>query len=146
MRLIQLIYVSNAHHEMAAAELEAILEVAARENAARGITGMLLYANGSFLQILEGDPATVDGLIERISRDPRHANIFVIAREAIAERSFARWSMGFKRLGSADAQAHPAFAPFFTHGFNAEALGVRPGLALEMLTEFARNQAAGARI
>lgn len=146
MGLIRLIYVSNAHHEMAASELDSVLEASARNNATRGITGMLLYANGSFLQILEGEAAAVDEAFERIGRDPRHGNIFVLEREAVGERSFARWSMGFKRLGSADASAHPNYAPFFAHGFNAAALGVQPGLALEMLNDFARSQGAGARI
>jgi hypothetical protein len=146
MGLIQLIYVSNAEHEMESAELEGILEVSARNNAAGGITGMLLYANGSFLQILEGEAVAVDAAFERISRDPRHANLFVLEREAISERSFARWRMGFKRLGSADAAAHPAHAPFFAHGFDAAALGVRPGLALTILNDFARSQGAGGRL
>jgi hypothetical protein len=146
MGLIQLIYVSNAPHEMENAELTEILEVAARNNAAREITGMLLYANGSFLQILEGESAAVDAIFERISRDPRHANIFVLEREAISERSFPHWRMGFKHLGSADALAHPAHAPFFAHGFDAAALGVRPGLALQILNDFARSQSAGARV
>ena len=146
MGLVRLIYVSNAEHEMESGELERILEASARNNAARDISGMLLYAHGSFLQILEGAPAAVDETYERVSRDPRHKNIFLLEREPIAERSFARWSMGFKRLGSADAIAHPEYAPFFEHGFNAADFGVRPGLALEMLRDFARSQSAGGRI
>lgn len=146
MGLIRLIYVSNAEHEVEAAELARILEVSASNNLARGITGMLLYANGSFLQILEGEAAAVDETYERVSRDRRHANIFLLEREAIGERSFARWGMGFKRLGAADIAAHPAYAAFFEHGFNAADFGVRPGLALEILMDFSRSQGAGARI
>ena len=146
MGLIQLIYVSNAQHEVAAGELERILEASARNNAAHSITGMLLYANGSFLQILEGEAAAVDETFERVSQDPRHTNIFLLEREAIGERSFARWSMGFKRLDAADIAAHPAYAAFFEHGFNAADFGGRPGLAVEMLNDFARSQSAAARI
>lgn len=146
MDLIQLIYVSNAQNEMATAELESLLAVAARNNSACGVTGMLLYAHGSFLQILEGEATAVDTTFAHICRDPRHTNIFILAREAIGERSFARWSMGFRHLGHADSVAHPAYAPFFEHGFDAAAFGVRPGLAVNMLNDFARGQSAAARL
>jgi hypothetical protein len=54
--------------------------------------------------------------------------------------------MGFRRLGGADSDAHPAYAPFFEGGFKAADLGARPGLVLELLNVFARTQSAAARI
>jgi Sensors of blue-light using FAD len=146
MGLIQLIYVSNSLHEATAAELDDILASSARNNGAHQVTGMLLYAAGSFMQILEGEEKAVDETYDRVSRDPRHTNIFVLEREPIAERSFEQWKMGFKRLGAAEAAAHPAYAAFFEHGFKAADIGARPGLALDMLIDFGKTQRAGARI
>jgi hypothetical protein len=140
MSLIQLIYVSTASEELGAADLDRILDVSARNNSEKGITGLLLYAGGSFMQVLEGDETAVDTIFRQILQDPRHRDITVLDRAPIAERSFARWSMGFRRLGDAEATTHPAYSPFFQHGFDAAGIGARPGLALEMLKAFARGQ------
>ncbi len=142
LALVQIIYVSAARPEASAAQLDAILEAAARHNQRQGITGMLLYAGGSFLQVLEGEEEAVDETFRRISRDARHAGIMVIQREHVAERSFSQWNMGFRRLKTEDAAAHPAYAPFFEHGFDARQIGARPGLAMEILAEFAHGQRA----
>ena len=146
MSLIQLIYVSSASHELGQDELDSILDAAACNNAALQVTGMLLYAGGSFMQILEGEAAAVDQIFERVSHDSRHANIFVLERDSVSRRSFARWHMGFKRLDGRDAAEHPAYAAYFGHGFNAADFAAHPGLAVDMLNDFARSQRAGGRI
>lgn len=144
MTLIHLIYVSTAQRECSATELDAILAASVRNNQRLGITGMLLYANGSFLQVLEGEQAAVEETFERVSADGRHTGVFVIDRAPIAQRAFSDWSMGFRRLRTEDAAAHPAYAPFFEHGFDIRRIGARPGIAVELLTEFAQSQRAAA--
>jgi hypothetical protein len=138
--LSQLIYVSTAQKLFEdSVELDRILVSSARNNAAREITGMLLYAGGTFLQILEGEEAAIAEIWERISQDPRHFGISVIDRSQISERSFGGWHMGFRRLGPSDAEAHPAYAAFFRHGFDAESIGAKPGVALDILKAFAER-------
>lgn len=139
MALIHLIYVSTAREEFDTPELDRILDTAVRRNGERNVTGMLLYAGGTFMQVLEGAAADVDETFARICRDQRHTDIIVIEREPIAARSFATWSMGFRRLGAADAGASPGYAPFFAQGFDAAAIGAKPGLALELLVGFRRG-------
>lgn len=139
MPLEHLIYVSSATHEMDTPALDAILAAAHRNNPPKGLTGMLLYARGSFLQILEGEPAAIDETFARISRDPRHRGLIEIERAPIEARSFAKWSMGFRRLGEAETTTHPGFAPVFTQGLDAGPLGIRPGLALDLLRSFAED-------
>lgn len=136
MPLIHLIYVSTAREEFDTPELDRILDTAVRRNGERRVTGMLLYAGGTFMQVLEGEAADVDETFARICRDRRHTGIILIEREAIAARSFDTWSMGFRRLGTAEAGASPGYAPFFAHGFDAAAIGAKPGLALELLLGF----------
>lgn len=142
MPLIHLIYVSTAPVELDTVELDRILETAARRNGQQDISGMLLYAGGSFMQVLEGEAAAVDETFRRVEADPRHKDVIVLERAPIAERSFARWSMGFKRLGAQDAATHPGYAAFFTRGFDGAGIGARPGLAMEMLLDFGRAQRA----
>lgn len=140
MALIHLIYVSSATAACDVAELENILVASARNNTPLQVTGMLLYAEGNFMQVLEGEEAAIDETYARIARDHRHTDIFVIEREPIEQRSFDQWSMGFRRLGASEALAHPAYAPFFEHGFDAAKIGAQPGLALDMLKEFGLDQ------
>jgi hypothetical protein len=102
--LIQVIYSSFASKHFMEEELPELLTHAREANAARGITGMLVYVNGNFLQVIEGEAAAVDELFATISDDPRHKRVFVIVREPITQRSFSDWSMGFKALLVADVE------------------------------------------
>ena len=136
MALIQLIYVSTAVIELPEHMLDAILESSVRHNGAHGITGLLLYRRGSFMQVLEGEAADVDEVYRRICRDQRHYAVMELLREEIAERSFARWSMGFHRVEDSDLQDRPEFAPLLFKGFSAESIGARPGKALHVLQSF----------
>lgn len=148
MELIRIIYTSTAVREYAAADLDDILASSARNNAGHAadgsdrVTGMLLYAGGNFMQILEGGKEAVEATFQRLEKDPRHKDIFVIERGPIEQRDFAAWNMGFRRIGQAELDSHPAFAPFFRHGFEARRLCAEPGMALDMLIEFAANQRA----
>jgi len=137
MPLVQLIYVSSARQELTDAELDAILESSVRHNTPQQVTGLLLYSQGSFMQVLEGETAAVEEAYGRICEDSRHHHIIEIMREPIDEREFGRWAMGFRRLCRENAAEHEAFLPLFVKGFEAGALQAKPGLALELLHHFA---------
>ena len=95
--LIHLIYCSAATKPFQDSELVDLLDGARFINDRLGITGMLLYDQGSFFQILEGPPKDVDQLYTEITKDKRHAKVVTIIREPIAKRSFADWTMGFSK-------------------------------------------------
>ncbi|MBK7951387.1 MAG: BLUF domain-containing protein [Deltaproteobacteria bacterium] len=95
IELVQCIYASAAAQPFEADELEALLTRARAHNQANGLTGMLLYAEGSFFQVLEGPAEVVDALYRRIELDPRHVAMTKLIREPIKERSFQDWTMGF---------------------------------------------------
>ncbi len=137
MNLIQLIYVSSATHELAAEEIRRILDTAVRHNSRQEVTGMLLYVEGSFMQVLEGEEAAVEETISRIVQDPRHHSILVVSKTKVAAREFGTWAMGFRGITADDAASWPGYAPFFDHGFSAEKIGAKPGLALEILQALA---------
>lgn len=94
--LSALVYVSTAVHELAEAEIVHLLVRARRRNRDRGVTGVLLYAGGNFMQLLEGPRLAVDHVYEIIQQDPLHRGLIELQRRPIADRAFARWSMGFR--------------------------------------------------
>jgi hypothetical protein len=111
--LIHCIYASAGTQAFGKAELAELLERARAKNARLNITGMLLYAEGSFFQVLEGDEATVDGLLAKIAADERHEKVTVIMREPIAKRAFGEWTMGFSRMTREDIESIDGLNDFF---------------------------------
>jgi hypothetical protein len=96
MALIHLIYVSTASIDYDDDELDRMLESSVRHNTSQHVTGMLLYARGNFIQVLEGEDTAVDETYDRIAKDPRHKGLIVIEREPIKKRDFDQWNMGFR--------------------------------------------------
>lgn len=93
MLTIRLIYSSAASTLMSYGALTDIMTYAQARNPERGITGMLCYGSGQFLQALEGERPAVNALYHRIATDNRHATCQLISVEEIADRDFADWSM-----------------------------------------------------
>jgi hypothetical protein len=93
--LRQLSYLSAATTECDEAALAAILESASKANAERQVTGLLVYADGVFFQILEGPRDCVEAAMQIVRRDPRHHSIRIVHDEAIAARDFEHWHMGY---------------------------------------------------
>ena len=110
--MFRLIYVSTARELMDKDALLGILAKAREKNARLGITGMLLYKDGNFLQLLEGEETIVRGIYETIARDTRHFDTMITMEEAVNERMFTEWSMGFHDLSDPALQSLPGFAPF----------------------------------
>ncbi len=76
-------------------DLEEILEQARRSNAKKNITGALVYVDGVFLQILEGDREAVRELMEKISRDVRHETVTILKHGEIPAAVFSNWKMAY---------------------------------------------------
>ncbi|MCG8591615.1 MAG: BLUF domain-containing protein [Proteobacteria bacterium] len=113
----QLIYASAATQDLSDEDLESILEAARRNNTVAQVTGMLVYHEGSFLQVLEGEREIVEALFDRIESDPRHTSAMVLLRAEVPERGFDQWSMGFYRTQGSDVRALPGLNDFLRRGF-----------------------------
>ncbi|MBK1721968.1 EAL domain-containing protein [Thiocystis violacea] len=100
--LYTILYVSVATEPMSDDELRALLEHSRSANRARGITGFLLYLNGSFMQVLEGSRSRVEQLAQHIGQDPRHHSVRTIFEGSIRKRTFVDWSMGFRNMNHID--------------------------------------------
>jgi hypothetical protein len=93
----QLLYVSNTLPDLAPGALDDILTASRRNNALLGITGLLLYIDGGFLQMLEGDERALRELHGRICADRRHWDLRLMLDREAGARAFPGWSMGFER-------------------------------------------------
>ncbi len=94
---IQLIYVSNSSHFNNEDDLLELLKVSRKNNAKLGITGMLLFHDGLFLQILEGPEAEVMALYEKIKLNPKHRACRILAKVEVKNREFGQWAMGYQK-------------------------------------------------
>jgi hypothetical protein len=98
-QLVSTIYVSSARRRMSTDEMNELLRIARRNNEQLGITGMLVYRDGNFLQVLEGPAAPVDSVLAKIKLDPRHDGVITMSRKSIEERQFAEWPLAFRDMG-----------------------------------------------
>lgn len=96
--MIRLVYMSQAIKPFSADELMSLLRECRRGNSLHGITGVLLYFNQCFVQVLEGKEEQVDKAFQKIRRDVRHRNVTELERTYITERQFPDWSMGFDEV------------------------------------------------
>lgn len=97
---LQLAYLSRAAEPFEEQELFQLIDHSQRNNKARGLSGMLVYNSGYFLQLLEGPEATVESLMETIGRDPRHVEIKRVFERHTSQRIFGSWYMAYKNLST----------------------------------------------
>jgi Sensors of blue-light using FAD len=100
--MLQIVYTSTANQEFSSADLERLLAGARRRNKTVGVTGMLVFHDGIFLQALEGEKRAVNEIFASIQGDARHYDLTVLHRGPGREqRVFGDWSVGFTDFTSA---------------------------------------------
>jgi hypothetical protein len=105
-----LIYASSAVIRLSQNDLLDFLKDVRRRNEARGLTGMLLYRDGTYLQYLEGQRSDIDKLMNRLREDPRHKGLRIIREGTIRERLFPDWSMAYKNLTGLKSSHVPGYS------------------------------------
>jgi Sensors of blue-light using FAD len=108
-----LIYVSYATIRLSQNDLLELLKKARVRNEARGLTGMLLYRDGRYLQFLEGQRADIDELLGRLRDDRRHKAIRTLREGTVPERLFPDWSMAYKNLTGLRSSHVPGYSEHF---------------------------------
>lgn len=106
----RLIYRSRSVDAVAIEDLGGLLSDARARNRVSGISGMLLYGGGMFLQLIEGPAEEVEALFSVISGDARHADACVLRRDEVAERMFPDRALAFEPMGG-----DPATVPATPH-------------------------------
>lgn len=91
--LVRLLYASRAL-DTNPESISTILAQSRQYNPSCGITGILCYGGGIFLQAIEGGRLAVSELYGHIQRDKRHSDVALLQFEEITERRFSGWTMG----------------------------------------------------
>jgi len=103
-------------------------------NKAVGVTGMLLYQDGNFMQVLEGNEHSVRGVYAKIERDPRHRGLITLLQGEIEDRQFPTWSMGFREITRAPGPIEDGYTHFMN---SADAqFAANPSRAKSLLMKF----------
>jgi Sensors of blue-light using FAD len=123
MPLHELIYISDAAFEMQDPDLQELLEHSRRKNARLQVTGILVYHERRFMQLLEGETSEVLALFDSICTDRRHRNVLNVWDHPIAERNFAEWSMAFAAPDRLALRDKPGYSEFLEHGLPASSDG-----------------------
>ena len=100
---------------------------------------MLLYKEGNFMQVLEGEERVVHALAAKISRDPRHHKMVTMFEGPVERREFSHWSMGFSNLDNIEAAALAGFSEFMNTPLTAGEFSANPVRAHRLLNVFKRS-------
>ena len=113
MSLYCLVYTSIANQKMSDDNLKELLKKSRLKNERKNVTGMLLYLDPFFIQILEGEEAIINELFNIIKQDAKHHKIKPIYKKPIEERSFPNWTMGFNKINAENVEAVEGFSDFW---------------------------------
>lgn len=100
--LYYLIYVSYGQIDDSDTSIVELLKTSRRNNSEKNITGLLLFANNRFIQILEGTKEEVTRLFKKIENDPRHKDPLVLLEGTLSSRNFDQWDMGFQKISDVE--------------------------------------------
>ena len=120
--MLRISYISEESAPFSISALLELLQQCHFNNPRFGITGLLMYGNGTFLQSIEGDDEAVKALVERISQDPRHRGFRILRKELASDRLYGDWSMRFERLTEESLRKVPGLREFAIKKFNRDYL------------------------
>ena len=128
--VFSLVYSSTTDHDWSQDELVGLLDWSRAWNVGHGISGILLYRDCAFMQMLEGEEDAVRGLFASIATDRRHQDVNLMWTDQAELRRFADWSMAFRELGE-----HPVLHPGYSTALN-EPTGRRSARRANALDDF----------
>ena len=137
--LYQFVYTSTATGPFSRADLVELLKGSVRRNTRAGITGLLLYQSGAFMQALEGEKTALVELFEKISRDPRHHHIIRLIQGPIPERTFPNSAMAFRDLDTPELLKLAGYSGFLNTPLNGELLAKDIPACKRLLLIFKKN-------
>ena len=137
--LISLIYVSSSTQSLDDSEISGILAKSRQNNAALGITGMLLYREGNFMQVLEGPEGNVRSLMQTVECDPRHRGLIVLMQKPLKDRQFADWTMAFRNLDTLPPEESEGYSSFMNNSLLDGQFRNEPSSCYRLLLAFKKN-------
>ena len=137
-----IIYLSTVRAPLKQEELVSLLEEARAKNKRRDITGILVYSDRQFMQLIEGEEADVTRLYTSLCQDPRHTGVIKLADKPIVARSFSDWNMAFQVVSLTDFPALVGYLPLAQVNFRASSLSATDTSLLQMARDFVCATAA----
>lgn len=131
-----IIYMSRGVHPMKEEDLRTLLQQARGENERQGITGALVYGDGQFMQIIEGEESVLAALYAKLLQDSRHVNVVKLADKQILQRSFQAWSMGFQVVSAEEFAELAGYVEPRHLNMQAPGLSAADALLLQMMKTF----------
>ena len=130
--LFQIVYTSVASESFSMADLKELLKGSVHRNTQAGITGLLLYYDGTFMQTLEGEESVVIALFAKMSRDRRHHHVIPLIHAPINRRDFSESAMAFQDLDAPELRKLPGYSDFLNTPLNVDLLepDIQPVLQL----------------
>lgn len=135
--LYQIVYTSAATELFDRSSLMDLLKGSVQRNTRAGITGLLLYKEGVFMQALEGEETAAKALFARISRDPRHSNIITLIAEKTHQRDFPNSAMAFRDLNAGEKP--PGYSAFLNTPLDGTEFSKDTSKARRLLALFKKN-------
>lgn len=125
-----LIYSSKAAPGLTEDDLHHIITASQRNNESNDLTGLLVFHNGSFIQMLEGDEDAVQETFDRIVEDERHTAVYKLFSGQTDSRHFPDWKMAMRVVDENEFNHISAYEPLeagdrFLHQVEDDHIGVR---------------------
>ncbi len=118
----QLVYISTGSPDLTEDDVADILATSQRKNPERGLTGFLIYNGRNFLQLLEGDAAAIEILMEDLRGDKRHNGLVRIEDVPIDVRRFSDWTMRRLELSTDVEERRAQLTEWLPDGFDEKVL------------------------
>jgi hypothetical protein len=126
-----MIYVSRSVNPDSGSPTDSILASSREHNLSNGITGILCYGGGIYLQALEGGRNQVNALYHQIANDERHRDVVILLYEEITERRFGGWTMGQVNL----TRLNTSIVLKYSETHDLDPYAVSGGVSLALLEE-----------
>ena len=134
--LFSLLCMSTAQILFTPARMEELLTQSRRNTARDEVTGLLIFRDGTFMQLLEGTREVIETRFRKIKADERHYAVVTLFEGPITERYFPTWSMDYRNLRDPEVRKLQALKDFDTEAFNSGEFATDPSLAVHLLKIF----------
>lgn len=94
-KIFHLVYLSHAIDGIAYSDIQSILNSSRINNEKNQVSGVLIFRDGYFLQLLEGKESDVLSTLGKVIQDRRHHHLQVIIEAVSNQRIFNSWEMNF---------------------------------------------------
>ena len=135
--MISVVYVSSGNAFFSSRDLFDVLRDSRAKNTRLGVTGLLLHVGGNFMQLLEGEEATVDDLYDTIASDPRHRSIKRLLTLPTRTRLFMDWAMAFREAAELLPEQRDGVSSFLDDVLFQPGFSDQGSVAMRLLQGFA---------